>query len=193
MGTAHPATLQPARSHHIHHMNLAHTYEELTCSHWQAQPLSHSSRLHPWHSCPAAHRLEALGSSHQAADWDQNLGVGQDAATSSSPKLLHTARFVPCSSAAHPLVYLKVTITFPSTVCSWKSPNTTNAQREISDRDGCRKEARQMQAGTKRKSSGLSNRRGKETSQNGRKVYMESSPHRTLSITCNAPKLHISL
>lgn len=139
MGTAHPATLQPAQSHHIHHMNLAHTYKELTCSHWQAQPLSHSSRLHPWHSCPAAHRLEALGSSHQAADWDQNLGVGQDAATSSSPKLLHTARFVPCSSAAHPLVYLKVTITFPSTVCSWKSPNTTNAQREISDRDGCRR------------------------------------------------------
>lgn len=184
MGTANPATLQPARSLLITSITctfLIHMeHKKLRCSYWQAQPLSHGL-----HSSPMA-MLPCSPWAGWAKLWEAPIrvqtgtrapeSVGKQPPAAPQTKLLHAARFVPCHSTAQPLVFLKITILSMNNLLLERLQYNKCTGREISDADGCRKEARKRQAGMKRSSSVLSHRRGKETPQNGRKDCLGSFP-----------------
>lgn len=118
VGTANPATLQPAQSLLITSLTctfLTRTeHKELRCSHWQAQPLSHGLHSSATATLPCSPRAG------WAKLWEAPIRVQSRTRASESvriqppaapqTKLLHAARFVLCYSTAQPLVFSKITI-----------------------------------------------------------------------------------
>lgn len=127
MGTANPATLQPARSLLI----TATTWTFLTCTQRaHMQPLASTASeppAHPWHSCPAAHSLEGPSSGKLPSGCRLGVGCSHQQLPKESCSMqpgLYCAVMQPILWFSWKWLY------FTSTICPWKSSNTTNAQRE---------------------------------------------------------------